>query len=81
MDLLTVADRHVAVVPTVRRWPAYAGLTIYTVVLAAAISHHEAWADEAQSWLLARDAGLVELWTRLLHYEGTTGLWQTLLHR
>jgi hypothetical protein len=80
MDLLTVADRHVDIVPTVRRWPTFAGLGIYTAVLAAAISHHEAWADEAQSWLLARDAGLVELWARLLHYEGTTGLWQTLLH-
>ena len=44
------------------------------------IHRHEPWADEAQSWLLARDASLTDLWGRLLHYEGTPGLWQTLLH-
>jgi hypothetical protein len=80
MDLLTAAEKRVEVVPTVRRWPEFAGLAIYTLVIAATIARHEPWADEAQSWLLARDAGLVDLWTRLLHYEGTTGLWQTLLH-
>jgi hypothetical protein len=29
---------------------------------------------------LGRDASLADLWGRLLHYEGTPGLWQTLLH-
>jgi hypothetical protein len=53
---------------------------VYAIVVAAAASRHEPWADEAQSWLLARDAGLADLWVRLLHYEGTPGLWQTLLH-
>jgi hypothetical protein len=53
---------------------------LYAVFAAAAIVHHEPWADEAQSWLLARDASLADLWTRLLHYEGTPGLWQTILH-
>lgn len=80
MDLLTVTESPVAVAASVRRWPAFAGLAIYAVVIATGIAHHEPWADEAQSWLLARDASLVELWTRLLHYEGTTGLWQSLLH-
>jgi hypothetical protein len=55
-------------------------LGAYLLLAAAAIHHHEPWADEAQSWLLARDAGLAQLWGRLLHYEGTPGLWQTLLH-
>jgi hypothetical protein len=55
-------------------------LAFYAIVVAAAISHHEPWPDEAHSWLLARDASLFDLWTRLLHYEGTPGLWQTLLH-
>lgn len=58
----------------------YACLAVYGLVVAAAIWRHEPWADEAHSWLLARDASLVDLWTRLLHYEGTPGLWQSLLH-
>jgi hypothetical protein len=52
----------------------------YVVVMALIVPRHEPWADEAQSWLLARDASLAQLWGRLLHYEGTPGLWQTLLH-
>jgi hypothetical protein len=61
------------------KWSAlYAGL--YALIVALVALHHEPWADEAQSWLLARDASIVDLWTRLLHYEGTPGIWQTLLH-
>src|SRR5271170_2704698 len=52
----------------------------YALLVALTIHFHEPWADEAQSWLLARDASLADLWGRLLHYEGTPGLWQTLLH-
>ncbi len=80
MDLLTAAENRVETVSTLRRDPCFAGLALYSLIVAGAIVRHEPWADEAQSWLLARDAGLIELWTRLLHYEGTTGLWQTLLH-
>src|SRR4051812_16341459 len=49
-------------------------------LLAFNIAHHEPWADEAQSWLLARDSNLFELWTKLLCYEGSPGLWHTLLY-
>lgn len=52
----------------------------YAVLVILAVLRHEPWADEAQSWLLARDARLPQLWGRLLHYEGTPGLWQTLLY-
>jgi hypothetical protein len=52
----------------------------YAVLVAFTIHLHEPWADEAQSWLLARDASLPQLWGHLLHYEGTPGLWQTVLH-
>jgi hypothetical protein len=52
----------------------------YGLVVLATVHRHEPWADEAQSWLLARDASLLHLWGTLLHYEGTPGLWQTLLH-
>jgi hypothetical protein len=55
-------------------------LGAYGAVVALAIYHHEAWADEAQSWLLARDSSLLQLWITRLHYEGTPGLWQTFLH-
>ena len=53
---------------------------LYALVVAAAVLHHEPWADEAQAWLLARDASLSDLWLKLMHYEGSPGLWQTLLH-
>jgi len=58
----------------------YIALSAYALLAAFTVPRHEPWADEAQSWLLARDASLVELWGHLLHYEGTPGLWQTLLH-
>ena len=53
---------------------------LYVLVVVAAVLHHEPWADEAQAWLLARDASLSDLWLRLMHYEGSPGIWQTLLH-
>ena len=80
MDVLTEEEVRIESGAGVSRLPLYAAALIYAVVACAAVMHHVAWADEAQSWLLARDASLVDLWTRLLHYEGTTGLWQTLLH-
>lgn len=55
-------------------------LGVYALLVALSIRRHEPWADEAQSWLLARDSGIAHLWGNLLHYEGTPGLWQTLLH-
>ena len=70
-------DRHW----TGRHWtridsPILAG---YAVVVAVGIRWHEPWADEAQSWLLARDNSWPELMLHRLHYEGTPGLWHTLL--
>jgi hypothetical protein len=58
----------------------WVAIALYVLLGFGITWQHEPWADEAHSWLLARDASLVELWTRLLHYEGTPGLWQTLLH-
>jgi len=42
-------------------------------------SHHEPWFDEAQAWLLARDNSLWELLAHRVRYEGTPGLWHTVL--
>ncbi len=58
----------------------YLAGALYVAIVAITIHYHEPWADEAQAWLLARDASLFELCTRLLHYEGTPGLWHTILH-
>lgn len=44
------------------------------------LPHHEPWADEAQAWQLARYANLGQLFSRLLHFEITPGLWHLLLH-
>src|SRR5438105_1258071 len=40
---------------------------------------HRPWFDEAQSWLLARDASIPDLFTQRLRYEGSPGLWHLLL--
>jgi hypothetical protein len=60
-------------------WP-FCAVAVYALLLVTTILRHEPWADEAQAWLLARDAGLWDLWAHLLHYEGSPGIWQTLLH-
>lgn len=54
-------------------------LTAYCAILAVTAYHHEPWFDEAQAWLLARDASLPDLLLKYLHREGTPGLWHLLL--
>lgn len=51
----------------------YAGVTLWT------IRYHEKWADEAQAWLIARDLDLRSIWFDELRYEGSPGLWHTIL--
>jgi hypothetical protein len=52
---------------------------LYAVLLAFAVAHHEPWMDEAQAWLLVKDASLVEIFTHYLRYEGSPGLWHLIL--
>ena len=52
---------------------AYACLVLWTM------RYHEKWADEAQAWLIARDLDLRTIWFRELRYEGSPGLWHTIL--
>lgn len=52
---------------------AYAGVVLWT------IRYHEKWADEAQAWLIARDLDLKTIWFHEMRYEGTPGLWHTIL--
>ena len=56
-----------------------AAFTLYLVTLAIGIAHHEPWADEVQSWLLARDLSPLSLVVHQLRYEGSPGLWQFIL--
>lgn len=60
-------------------WWRYAALAVQVVLLAAVASRHEPFMDEAQAWLLARDAPLPQLFTRFIRYEGSPGLWHLLL--
>jgi hypothetical protein len=52
----------------------------FAVVCGVAVWHHEMWSDEAQAWLLARDAtGLQDLLLRT-QYERHPLLWHVLLY-
>ncbi|MFL6450191.1 MAG: hypothetical protein ACJ746_21305 [Bryobacteraceae bacterium] len=53
---------------------------VYSAIVAVTAHAHEPWADEAQSWLIARDASLLQIWTKLVRLEGSPGLWHSLLH-
>lgn len=50
----------------------YIGLTLFIGI------HHEPWADEAQSWLIARDVPIKELLS-VMAYEGSPILWPLVL--
>ena len=54
-------------------------LCVYCSVLLWAVPRHDAWADEAQAWLLAKTASPEAIFGHLLRYEGSPGLWHLLL--
>jgi hypothetical protein len=54
-------------------------LLAYVCVTLWTIRYHEKWADEAQAWLIARDLDLRTIWFHELRYEGSPGLWHTIL--
>jgi hypothetical protein len=60
-------------------WVESAVLSFYALVVAVGIAWHEPWADEAQAWLLARDSGFWQMMLHGIRYEGSPGLWHTLL--
>lgn len=51
----------------------------YLTLVAYGIANHVPWADEVQSWLLARDLSPTGLALHQLRYEGSPGLWQMVL--
>ncbi len=54
-------------------------LLTYASIVLWTIRYHEKWADEAQAWLIARDLSLRTIWFHELRYEGSPGLWHTVL--
>ncbi|HEY4220773.1 MAG TPA: hypothetical protein VGO62_05505, partial [Myxococcota bacterium] len=46
----------------------------WCAVTLTAVLHHEPWRDEADTWLVARDLSLVQIW-KLAPYVGTPILW------
>jgi hypothetical protein len=55
-----------------------AAFLLYAVAVAVTVAHHEPWRDEADVWLVARDASLPQFWSYLGH-AGHPGLWHLLL--
>lgn len=54
-------------------------LALYAAWVITVGLHHEAWFDEMQAWLLARDNSLPTLIGTYARYEGTPGLWHAIL--
>ena len=68
--------------PAPSRWLLMADFSVFGLwisVVAFTLSYHEKWCDEAQAWLFARDLSLSRLWFYELRYEGSPGLWHTIL--
>ena len=67
-------------VPRVMRghWRA-AVFVVYLAVVVCVMAFHEPWFDEAQSWLIARDASFHDILLVRPHYEGHPPLWWLML--
>lgn len=64
---------------TENRIPEYAVLCLYILSVAVMMFYHEPWYDEAQAWLIARDASWHEMLFDIPHYEGHPPFWFLLL--
>ena len=77
---LTLVDTNVPRAPS--RWLRIADfgvLGLWISIVGFTLRYHEKWCDEAQAWLFARDLSLGRLWFYELRYEGSPGLWHTIL--
>lgn len=57
----------------------WAVLAVYSVLTFLGALNHEMWLDEAQAWVILRDAPLSEL-PHILHVEGHPPLWYAVLY-
>jgi hypothetical protein len=62
-----------------RAWAPALAFGLYALAILAVGAHHEAWFDEGQAWLIARDATPLDIITRYGRYEGTPPLWHLIL--
>ncbi len=56
-----------------------AALLLYGILLSVLMLFHEPWFDEAQAWLISRDASIGDILFLRPHYEGHPPLWHLLL--
>ncbi len=61
------------------RIAAWIVLAILTVAMVLLVPRHEPWFDEAQAWLLARDASWWQVVWTYARYEGSPSLWHSVL--
>lgn len=59
--------------------PEICTLLLYMIFMIIIMYFHEPWFDEAQAWLIARDASLKEILFVLPHYEGHPPIWHLIL--
>lgn len=61
--------------------PAYTWLVLllYVGCMIVITLYHEPWYDEAQSWLIARDASITDIIFKVPHFEGHPPLWHLYL--
>jgi tetratricopeptide (TPR) repeat protein len=52
---------------------------IYLTIVVVTVAEHEPWLDEAQAWLIARDAAWPDLLGAIPRYEGSPILWHLVL--
>lgn len=60
-------------------WPEFLILCAYVFLLSVFMYFHEPWYDEAQAWLIARDASWKDIFFLIPHYEGHPPLWYLIL--
>lgn len=59
--------------------PECAFLCAYILLVSLVMYYHEPWYDEAQAWLISRDASWREIFLEVPHYEGHPPFWFALL--
>lgn len=52
---------------------------LYIILITLISSFHEPWLDEAQAWLIARNASITDILLNIPHYEGHTPTWHLVL--
>jgi hypothetical protein len=63
-----------------RSFVALGVIVVFATLVIFGAANHEPWADEAQAWMIARDNSWLEMVWTYLRYEGTSGLWHSILY-